>query len=272
MSLPLVSVIIPTHNRFAFLKKAVGSVYAQTYAHFELIVVDDGSTDNTANIVKLYDNRLHYIKQNNSGVAAARNRAIAKARGDYIAFLDDDDLYEPTKLQECVNYMQAHPDVVWLYSGFSFIDAQGKPLDRAAIIPEKETVTLHDIAMFAFIATPSVMVRTHTLKEAGGFPDGIKVSEDYDTWARVLARGKGTALKTALVNIRLHKGNTVLPTGTLLKQNTRIIDSILALSPPDCLPRQHYINNLRRIIAESLRHKKQYIRYVCFVLLTKIRS
>ncbi len=266
MNQGLVSVIIPTRNRVAYLQEAIGSVYWQSYQNFEIIVIDDGSTDETAAVAGQYDSRLCYFHQSRKGVSAARNSGIAKARGQYIAFLDDDDIFLPAKLHDNVEYLSKHPDTIWLCSGFSFIDAKGAPLSRAPIIPAKPEVTLHDIAMFTFIHTSSVMVRKTNMESAGGFPEGARVSEDYHAWANILATGKGATLQKCLTLFRQHKGNTRLPYTLLFKENMRIIDKILGNRASACMPRDHYVQNLRRIISENLLYKRHYIRYLGFRL------
>ncbi|MGE3714545.1 MAG: glycosyltransferase family 2 protein [Alphaproteobacteria bacterium] len=266
MTAQLVTVVIPTRHRDAYLKQAIDSVYAQTWQDFEIIVVNDGGGTSTQALTTLYDDRVRYILQDHAGVSVARNTGIAQARGDYIALLDDDDLYAPARLQEGIEYLRQHPDVVWLCSGFSFVDAAGRPMDRPEIIAQKTDVTLHDIAMFMFIHTSSVMVRTETLREAGGFPAGLAVSEDYDTWSRVLAKGKGAALAACLTKFRQHRGNTVLPYRQLLAVNTAIIDRILALQPSGCMSRTYYMDNLHRIIAHSLLQKRKYMDFMLFCL------
>lgn len=261
----LVSVIIPTRNRSAYLKQAIDSVYAQTYQNFELVVIDDGSREDNTKVIQPYDKRLKYYRQEHAGASAARNNGISKAQGEYIAFLDDDDIFLPEKLQHNITYMEKHPEAVWLCSGFSFIDVEGKPLPRNAILPEKTEVTLHDIAMFMFIDTSTVMVRRENFTIAGGF-EKSRVSEDYYMWARLLQTGKGAALQEVLALWRLHPHNTKLPFHALLRENTRIIDYILKSGASGLALRDTYIRNLHRIIADSLLYKKKYVQYACFRL------
>lgn len=270
MNSNLVSVIIPTRNRPAYLRQAVDSVYAQQYPQFEILVVDDGSTDATAEALKGYDERLRYLRQEHRGVAAARNHGIAHARGSLVAFLDDDDLFLPEKLEQNVAYMAQHPEVVWLCSGFQLVDAAGVPLPRTAIIPAPE-ITLHDIALFAFIHTSSVVIRRHVIEAAGGFPEGVRVSEDYHTWARVLMRGKGASLQQPLTHFRQHAQNTKLPFWRLLRENSRIIEMILATQAPGLLPRDAYYQNLHRIIHDSLVYKRKRGALLAFQLWQAIR-
>src|SRR5262249_38070829 len=145
----------------------------------EIIVIDDGSRDADA-IAKVAtaDPRARLIRQRKQGAAAARNAGIAAAKGRYVAFLDDDDLFLPGKLTKQVAALEAAPLVGWVCTGFSFVDGAGETLPRPPILAEKAEVTLHDIAMFAFISTSSVMVRRSILQEVGGFNVGFGVSED----------------------------------------------------------------------------------------------
>lgn len=269
MPQPLVSVIIPTHNRYHYLRQAVDSVYAQSHQNFEIIVVDDSSSDETANIATEYDDRLHYHAQPRSGVSAARNYGIRQASGEYIAFLDDDDLYQPDKLQLNLAYFAQHPDIAWLCSGFDFIDAQADTLvERTAIIPQEETVTLHDIAMFRFIHTSSVILHKRALPKGELFPMEVSLSEDYHAWASVLSHHKGAAMKACLTRFRQHAGNTPLPPFKLWRENTRIIDNIMASKVAGLQTKAQYTRNLQGIIKQNLLHKKNYGPYLLFCLAT----
>lgn len=265
MNTDLVSIIIPTRNRVEYLKQALDSVYAQDYADFEVIVVDDGSTDTTSELVQQYDKRLHYYHQYHQGVAAARNYGIRHAKGRWVAFLDDDDLFLPGKLSKNMAYLRSHPDIIWLCSGFQLVDAQAQPLPREPIVPPAE-ITLHEIAMFSFLHTSSVVVSASVLREVGGFPEGVKVSEDYHVWAKLLAQGKGGAMPEVLTYFRQHDNNTALPFWQLLRQNSRIIDMIMATQAPGLQPRAHYRKNLYRIVGDSLKYKKHYAAYALFWL------
>lgn len=261
-----VSVIIPTKNRALYLKQAIESVYRQTCQSFEIIVVDDGGVDGTKDIVKLFDGRVQYYFQEAAGVSAARNLGISKARGEYIAFLDDDDVYLPERLAGGVDYLSHHPDKAWVCSGFSFIDAHNNPLPRDAILPQKTEITLHDIAMFTFISTCSVTVRKTMLDKVGGFPQGCKASEDYHLWAKIMRLGAGGVIQKDLVRYRQHAGNTKLPFHILVRENTRIIDEIVVSNAPGLMPREVYMQNLKRIVGDTLKYRRDYLQYAAFSL------
>jgi len=123
---PLVSVVIPTYNSADFLIQALNSVLNQTYSNYEIIVVDDGSSDNTSQAIEPWRSQIRYIYQDNQGVAAARNRGIDAATGDFIAFLDADDLFLPQKLQQQVAVFEAQPDLGMVISGWQVTDAEGE--------------------------------------------------------------------------------------------------------------------------------------------------
>ena len=127
----MVSVIIPSYNRSRLCRQAVSSVLSQTYANVEVIVVDDGSTDDTEQVISGMDERVRYIRQENAGVSAARNRGLEAARGELIAFLDSDDLWLPWKLEAQVGLLEAFPDVGMVWTDMIAVDANGAQLHGA---------------------------------------------------------------------------------------------------------------------------------------------
>jgi len=127
---PLISVVIPTYNRAAYLGRALQSVFAQTFKDFEVIVVDDGSTDNTADIVNAWKDKIHYFYQKNQGRAVARNKGIELAKGKYIAWLDSDDEWYPDRLARQVPVMEKNADTGMTLGHIDFIDQDNKKLDK----------------------------------------------------------------------------------------------------------------------------------------------
>src|SRR3989338_7627565 len=121
-----VSVIIPTYNSAKYLKEAITSVICQTYSNIEIIVIDDGSTDNMKEVVASFGDRIHYRYQENCGAAAARNHGLKLTQGNYIAFLDADDVWKPEKIQKHVNYLYSHPDIAMVLTDMEFINEDGK--------------------------------------------------------------------------------------------------------------------------------------------------
>jgi glycosyltransferase involved in cell wall biosynthesis len=195
---PTVSVIIPTYNRWPLLGDAIDSVLSQTFVDFELIIVDDGSTDETLVELVKYDSRLQVISQINRGVSAARNRGVFAARAPYIAFLDSDDLWLPHKLQEQTSFVLAHTEVgicqtneIWVRNG------------RRVNPKVKHTKPSGDIfrrSLELCLVSPSAVMMKKTLfKELGGFDESLPVCEDYDLWLRIAADYEVPLLDSALV-------------------------------------------------------------------------
>ena len=184
---PIVSVIIPTYNRVRMLKEAIDSVLAQDYQNVELIVVDDGSTDNTTELLKAYGQHLSVINQKNAGVSAARNAGIATATGHYIAFLDSDDLWLPQKLTRQVQFFNLHPEAlicqteeIWIRNG-----RRVNPKLRH----KKLSGMIFEPSLYLCLVSPSaIMIRQPLFDKAGLFDESLPACEDYDLWLRVSCR------------------------------------------------------------------------------------
>ena len=181
---PTVSVIIPTYNRWPMVGEAIESVLAQSYRSWELIVVDDGSTDDTSERLALYGSKIKYISRQRSGVAAARNHGIASATGQYVAFLDSDDLWMPRKLEVQTAFMEQHPNVqicqteeIWIRRG-----VRVNPKAKHA----KPSGDIFRSSLDLCLVSPSaVMMSTPLFTESGGFDESFPVCEDYDLWLRI---------------------------------------------------------------------------------------
>ncbi|MBI4341883.1 MAG: glycosyltransferase family 2 protein [Candidatus Omnitrophica bacterium] len=182
---PAVSVILPTHNRAELLMEAVESVRTQTFASWELLIVDDGSADGTAEAVRAAcaaDPRIRSIRQANQGVAAARNAGIAASRGELIAFLDDDDRWLPRKLEAQTAFMQAHAALGFSYTRYQFV---GGLSGRVRIDPPRLLTTFEELLSVNCINTSTVMVRRDALDTVGGFKAVYQLNEDYHLWLRI---------------------------------------------------------------------------------------
>jgi len=196
--LPTVSVIIPTHNRWPMVRAAVDSVLAQSYREFELIVVDDGSTDRTATELASFGARLHYIYQARSGVSAARNLGVRQSRGRLIAFLDSDDLWQPDKLQVQVTFMTTHPEVqicqtdeVWIRNGMRV---------NPKLKHRKPSGDIFARSLELCLVSPSAAMMTRELFDcSGGFDESLPVCEDYDLWLRIARDYPVSLIEQALV-------------------------------------------------------------------------
>jgi len=182
---PLVSVVIPTFNRSWCLEEAVNSVLSQTYERYELIVVDDGSTDDTEKRLSQYE-KLTVITQQNRGVSAARNRGIASSKGDLIAFLDSDDLWLPEKLSTQVDYFMRHSEAEICQTQETWIR------DRKRMNPgrrhHKTSGMFFERSLALCLVSPSaVMLRKRLLDKVGMFDETLPACEDYDLWLRINA-------------------------------------------------------------------------------------
>jgi glycosyltransferase involved in cell wall biosynthesis len=183
----MTSVIIPTFNRAAFLREAIDSVRAQTEKDFELIVVDDGSTDDTRALVAEYGDRIRYFVQPNAGVSAARNLGIRHARGKFIAFLDSDDLWLPKKLARQMQWMAAHPNLLLCYTDEVWI-RRGVRVNQK-LIHAKAGGWIYPLCLPRCIISPSsVLLRREVFDAVGWFDEQLPVCEDYDLWLRAASR------------------------------------------------------------------------------------
>jgi len=210
MTSPIVSVIIPTYNCKDYVQEAINSALAQTYQDFELIVVDDGSTDGTGEVLKRFHSRIRYVYQDNRGISAATNRGIRMASGQLIAFLDHDDLWVPHKLQCQVAYLDAHPDVALVCTRFSTIGYNGgylKELEEPFGVPAGQ-VSFETIFWRCPVLTSTVLVRREALLQAGLFDETMRWGQDWDMWARLALQSAIVLMPESLVRYRIHAGNT----------------------------------------------------------------
>ncbi len=190
--MPTVSVVIPTYNSARYLPETLESVFSQTYKDIEVIVVDDGSTDNTAKRIESFRDRITFIQQINSGPAGARNRAIFVAKGKYIAFLDADDLWAPNKLELQLSHMESCPDVLMTCTDFSRNEQPGVMKDSIlGSYPHACSGDIFNAILHGpFTATSSILVRTEALKRAGIFDPTLRGPEDTDLWLRIADLGR----------------------------------------------------------------------------------
>ncbi len=210
--IPAVSVIIPTFNREKFIGAAIQSILEQTFQDFEIIVVDDGSTDGTAEVVKSYPtDKLRYIYQKNCGRSNARNLALHLAKGRYIAFLDSDDLYLPGKLELQVSYMEEHPEVGMIYTSAYCMDENGNPINHYYEAQASGKI-YNQIAFFVpvTITLPTVMARREVFDEIGGFDEDMERFEDTDMWRRISRRFFIGAISEPTCKLRTHSDNSLI--------------------------------------------------------------
>jgi len=183
----LVSVIIPTFNRAWAVGKAIDSVLSQDYPNVELIVVDDGSGDQTWPLLSAYKETLLPIHQSNQGVSAARNRGIAAAAGDLIAFLDSDDYWLPGKVSEQVAFFKSHPNALICQTEEIWIRNGRRVNPRRRHQKAAGDIFIPSLAL-CLVSPSAVMVKKALFTEIGGFDEDLPACEDYDLWLRVSCR------------------------------------------------------------------------------------
>lgn len=187
--MPLVSVVTPTYNRERFLPHAVASVLGQGTNDLELIIVDDGSDDGTLSAIAphLHDGRVRYYFQENRGQSHARNFALEHARGDYIAFLDSDDLWEPDKLKRQLAAFDAHPETDIVHGDESIIDEQGTVISLRNMRRYSGSIARYLLADNS-VSITTALVKRRCFDEMGGFDTSIGVADDYELWLRFSSR------------------------------------------------------------------------------------
>jgi glycosyltransferase involved in cell wall biosynthesis len=226
---PLVSIIMPTYNAGNYLREAIESIFSQTYQNFELIVINDGSTDNTQSILSSYnDSRLRIINQERRGLTKSLNRGIEMSRGEYIARQDADDVSLPRRIEVQVKFLNANPEIALVGTFIRCMDSEGRNL-KTFIIGEEPGKSLLDLSkelggVVALIGkTPedvqrllrrgrncimhgTVMFRREILRTVGMYEERFPVAQDYEFWLRVSNHFKLTNIGEVLYKIRLHKG------------------------------------------------------------------
>jgi glycosyltransferase involved in cell wall biosynthesis len=182
--MPKVSVIIPTYNRVEYIARAIDSVLNQTYQDFEIIVIDDGSTDQTKEKLIPYKDKIKYVYQENGGISEARNRGIQESTGKYLAFLDSDDWWLSEKLAEQVNILDTHPTVGIVYSRMPIINEKGETIGmKPSGVSGKNFKEL--IEVWGDLPTSTVMTRKECFDKTGLFDKFLPPMEDIDMWLRI---------------------------------------------------------------------------------------
>jgi len=207
VSKPEISVMMSCYNGSRWLREAIDSVLAQTYENFEFILVDNGSTDDTWNIIQSYrdkDKRIVAISKKNTLLPDSLNVGIVQAKGEWIARLDADDLCEPTRLEEQINFVRKHPEVVLLGTGFIEIDEQGQVIKKH-LYPSKHSVLVQHLEhLQSFFPHSSAFYRLDTVRLIGGYNLHFRMAQDWQLWSELALRGKVMCLPKYLVHIRKH--------------------------------------------------------------------
>lgn len=211
---PLVSVIMPNYNGAKFIEKSINSILNQTYQNFELIIIDDGSSDNSTKLIESFDSKKirFYINDENLGVSATRNRAIDLSNGKYIAFMDSDDISPLNRLEIQVDFLEKN-DEFGLLSGHyeSFTEYYGlytkRKFRKHSIIEEKIKV---DLNFFGAIVSPATMIKKSVIdKHNIKFDTNLRIAEDFDFWRRIGKYSKVMNLDKKLIYYRKHQNNSI---------------------------------------------------------------
>lgn len=208
-SSPLVSIIIPNFNYSQFVKSAVETALDQTYSNTEVIVVDDGSTDESLKVLQKFGNKIKLIRQEHGGPARARNRGIQEASGDYIAFLDADDLWKPRKIEKQLELFQTNSDLGLVYSGFQKVNRSMIPLEiqfpkYRGLIADKFSRGMDKIVL---AGESTAMVSAKGLAEVGCFDPDLSLLSGWDLFRRISAKFPIDFVSAPLVLQRIHEKN-----------------------------------------------------------------
>lgn len=214
-----VSAIIPTYNRARLVCGAIDSIMAQSRPVNEIIVIDDGSTDDTLEGLKKFGHAIRYLRQQNRGPSAARNRGIKEARGDFVAFLDSDDLWVPGKIEMQLNLFASNPHVDFCFGKMvSFFDEADDETPVIKDVASEDYLVTHQTNLEKLfellivqnpVATGTVMARRTSLDLVGDFDESRSISEDFDYWLRAAIRCRWGFVNSILMRRRRHSGNLV---------------------------------------------------------------
>ncbi|KOR35686.1 glycosyl transferase [Planktothricoides sp. SR001] len=246
---PQVSVIIPAYNGSRDIQQAIESVFTQTYQNWELIIVDDGSTDNTRQVVQQYGHKLRYFYQENQGVAAARNRGILEAKGELIAFLDQDDWFLPDKLALQVASFPEHPSIGIVHSGWQIVNETGGAISDIALWHILPDLSLADWLLWKPVFLGAMLFRRDWLEFAGGFNCRYHQAPDVDLVLRLAVMGcKAAWVNQKTVCYRQHETNASRNTPLQVRECQTVLERLFARpNLPDeirQLARQARYNNL----------------------------
>ncbi|GIW55113.1 MAG: hypothetical protein KatS3mg082_1517 [Nitrospiraceae bacterium] len=245
-----VSVVIPVYNARDVIGETIESVLAQTWTDREIVVVDDGSSDGSGDIVRSFGERVRYVRQENGGVARARNRGIAESTGEYVALLDHDDLWHPTKLDKQVAVLDRRPEVGMVVTDVAHLDREGKPMGviGSGYNPSE---TFARLFVRGFVPTPSAaMIRRSVLETVGGFDERFHSAglDDHELWTRIAARYEMANIAEPLT---YHRNREIKPADVALAHRPLLIETLLARVGDDPVKRRYLLREQASYLAES---------------------
>ncbi len=240
--MPKVSVVIPAYNAMTYLPETVESVLKQTFTDFEVLIVNDGSSDHVVQWVsQVSDPRVRLISQANQGLPGARNTGIAHAQGEYVAFLDADDLWEATKLEKQVRCLENKPAVGLVYTWTALVDQWGKPMGRVLASHAEGDVWEHIVVDDIVCNGSTAMVRRSCFETVGLFDTNLRSIEDWDMWIRIASRYPFAGVKEPLVRYRQHLNSMSKKRKVMIQELRTVIEKSFQSAPLELL----YLRNRR---------------------------
>ena len=242
---PAVSIVIPNYNHAQYLGDAIHSVLNQTYTDFEVIVVDDGSKDNSREVIEQFGGKVRAIFQENQGLSAARNTGIRATRGSLIGVLDADDLYEPTFLETLVGALQSNPEADGISCGYQFVDEKNQYLPQVEnrSVPGDELYTA--LLDGNFFVPESIFVRRHCYDASGPFDESLRACEDWDMWLRFTKKFRIIHSSQVLTRHRILRGSMSTDPLRMLTNRLAVLTKHVGGEPaksnnPDPMKRRAY--------------------------------
>jgi glycosyltransferase involved in cell wall biosynthesis len=222
--MPRVSVIIPTYNRADLIGETIESVLNQTFGDFEIIIVDDGSTDSTKEVVRRFDGPIKYIYQENRGRSCARNQGFEASSGNYVCFLDSDDVLNPRMFERQVSLLESNSELGFVFSDYQFVNRAGEILPKPEVFcahPLRRGRIFRFLIYFDFIFPSSVLARRDCVNKAGLFDPSLDAAEDLDWLLRMTRLYETDYIPEQLCLVRKHDGNT--PSAAIEDGTARVI-------------------------------------------------
>ena len=259
---PLVSIVIPTYNYAGYLDEAIKSVLGQDYPNIELIVLDDGSTDNTRAVLERYGDRFYWETQENIGQAETLNKGWRMSKGDILAYLSPDDILAPNAVSTSVKHLLKHPDVVMTYCDYDLIDADSVSVRRVRA-PEFDYRDV--VVRFVCPPGPGAFFLRSAFEAAGPWNGTLRQIPDYDFWLRLGLQGRALKIPEVLASFRVHDGSQTFAEADE-KKSEEYVDVISAYYrfrrvPPDVLEaKDEALSNAHIFAARSHLRSKRYAR------------